>query len=258
MLFCCFAGAYTWFYALKPEIEGNTNFLRTDMSPILVTVPLGGRQYVDVMMDGINTELVESNQLTVWRFNDGRLVRTRDHETGYVVSGSVMYMSNREVYRLYDTYYVSASSDNRYVDVACESLKANAAYTAACPEMNEENQITELPETELPMEYENSGTWKLPRDVTQVALSQSVDDMSYYKSGWYFNYNFRYQKHGDAVVDAATRVCAISHEPLDWWYDDGNVFIAKAGDEYACVKQDTYTSCYFISSNDLSYILLNI
>ena len=46
-----------WYYAIKPEIEGDANFLRTEAEPFVVTVPLGGRMYFDVSMDGINTVL---------------------------------------------------------------------------------------------------------------------------------------------------------------------------------------------------------
>ena len=53
-----------WYYAIKPEIEGDANFLRTEAEPFVVTVPLGGRMYFDVSMDGINTVLEETNQLT--------------------------------------------------------------------------------------------------------------------------------------------------------------------------------------------------
>lgn len=258
LLFIVFMSVVAWYCAIKPEIEGNADFLRTDAEPFIVTVPLGGRTYVDVAMDGINSTLEETNQLTLWRFNDGRIVRTTNHETGKVLNYPVSYMSNKEVFRKFDNYYVSVSSQERYVDVAKESLMVNEPYEASCPEMTEDNQIIVLPDVEIPEGYEKDGIWKLPKDIEEIVLAQSSNDMSYHKGDWYFNYNFRYQKHVDAVIDAATRVCALSRQSLDWWYDDGDVFIAKAGTEYACVIQQDYTSCYFVSSNDLGYILLNL
>lgn len=252
-----YMGVYSWFFAIKPEIEGSSVCQSSGEPTTLVTVPLGGTQYVDVAVDGLNTELIESNQLTIWKFNDASVYRTMDHAQGKSLGNDTYRTSAKEVYRKYENYFVGVQSDDGYTKDSLDSFLTNEAYTAPCPEMTEENQLTELPSVELPQEYETTGTWKLPFDVMEVSLSSSASDMSYYKGKWYFNYNFRYQKHEDAVVDAATRVCAISHEPLDWWYDDGELFIVKAGNEYACVKQDTYTSCYFISSNDLSYILLN-
>lgn len=252
-----YMGVYSWFFSIKPEVEGSAVCQTSGADPITVTVPLGGTQYADVVVDGMNIELLESNQLTIWKFNDASVYRTMDHSQGKSLGNDTYLTTAKEVFRKYGNYYVGVQSDNGYTLDSKDGFLVNNAYIAPCPEMNEENQLKELPEVELPVEYETSGTWKLPSDVMEVVLSSSADDMSYYKEGWYFNYNFRYQKHGDAVVDAATRVCALSHEPLDWWYDDGELFIVKAGNEYACVKQDTYTSCYFISSNDLSYILLN-
>lgn len=257
-LFIIFMSVVAWCYAIKPEIEGDANFLRTEAEPFVVTVPLGGRMYFDVSMDGINTVLEETNQLTLWRFNDGRIVRTANHEAGKVLTHPVYYMSNKEVFRGFDNYYISISSPEQYVSVARDSLVDNEPYEAPCPEMSEENQINELPDIEIPTGYEEDGIWKLPKGIEEMVLAQSSNDMSYHKGDWYFNYNFRYQKHSDAVVDAATRVCALSHQDLDWWFDDGKIFIAKAGTEYACVLQQNYTSCYFISSNDLGYILLNL
>lgn len=257
-LLIIFMSLVAWYYVIKPEIEGNANFLRTNAEPFTVTVPLGGKMYVDVSMDGVNTVLEETNQLTLWRFNNGRIVRTTNHEPGHVLAHPVSYTSNKEVFRKFDNYYISVSSQERYVDVARESLMINEPYEAPCPEMTEENQIHKLPDVEIPTGYENDGIWKLPKDIEKIVLAQSSNDMSYHKDDWYFNYNFRYQKHSDAVIDAATRVCALSKRPLDWWFDDGNMFVAKAGTEYACVLQQDYTSCYFISSNDLGYILLNL
>lgn len=258
LLLCTFMGAFAWYYSIKSEIEGNTNFKSTDAIPRVVTVPLGGTTYVDVRMDGINTELEETNQLTLWKFNDGRIVRTMNHEAGKQLTGEVMYTTNKEVYRKYGNYYVSASSEESYVDISKEGFLTNEAYEAPCPEMTEENQLKELPNVDIPTDFQTEGVWKLPKEVEKIALSQSSEDMSYYRDSWYLNYNFRYQKQADAIIDAATRVCALSHLPLEWWYMDDNLFIAKSGDEIACVKQLNYTSCYFISSNDLSYVMLNI
>lgn len=258
LLATIFMVVVAWFYGWKPAIEGVTEFLRTEATPRKVTIPLGGREYVDIYVDGINSVLEETNQLTLWRFNDNRVVRTKEHLDGKPLSGPVNYMSNREVYRQYNDYYVSVASDNRYVGVSKDSLMKASVYTAPCPKMDENNQILELPDVSLPTEYKEEEGWNLPVDVEGMILSRSKDDMSYHKGAWYFNYNFRYQKQWDAITDAATRVCALSGQNLDWWYLSGNTFIAKAGNEYACVKQDTYTSCYFISSNDLAYILLNL
>lgn len=253
-----FMGVVSWYYGLKPAIEGNMNFLRTDASPISVTIPLGGTQYVNLTIDGVNTSLDGANELTMWKFNDNRIVRTREHLDGKPVGSGVMYMSNKEVYRQFGDYYVSVSSDERNVGVACESLKTATPYTAPCPRMDEKNQITELPDVTLPTDYKQEGEWRLPIDVEEIIMSKSSDDRSYYTKDMYFNYNFRYQKQDDAIIDAATRVCALSGQGLDWWYLNGDVFIAKAGDEVVCVKQRNYTSCYFISSNDLGYIMLNL
>ena len=257
-LFTCFMGCYAWFYAIKPELEGNTNFLSSEEPAINVTIPLGGTLYIDIKVDGINTELEATNNLTTWRFNDALVVRTKDKIEGKPYKGHTYYTSNRQVYGVFNDYYVSVASNNRLVGISADSILTAEPYEAPCPIMDETNQITEIPHESLPEDYDVTGEWKLPKDVEEIVMSQSVDDKSYYKGDWYFNYNFRYQKHNDAVVDAATRVCALSHADLDWWYDDGTVFIAKAGNEYASVKQSTYTSCYYISSNDLSYILLNL
>lgn len=250
--------AYAWFYAISPEINNDTNFLRTDSKPNKVTIPLGGTTYVDIDIDGINNELIESNYLTMWKFNNARIVRTRDHIQGNVLDSNIMYTDKREVYKAYGSYYVSTYSEDSYLDATVDSLLSNESYTAPCPDLTEDLRIKELPSVELPRTYGPEGAWRLPTDVRKLAVSQSSDDMSYYKEGWYLNYNFRYQKYEDAVIDAATRVCAISHEPLDWWYDDGSIFIAKAGDQIACIRQLNYTSCYYVSSNDLSYVLLNL
>ena len=259
ILTTCFLAAYTWFYSLKPEMEGNTNFLTSGAGTTrTITVPLGGTEYIDIVIDGVNTELMEGNNLTTWRFNDITVIRTREHLDGKPYSGNCWYMSNREVYGQYGDYYVSAVSDNRLVGVTAECLVGAQPYTASHTPLTEDNMISELPQVDSNLEYDIEGEWKLPKDVTELVMSSSSDDKSYYKNGWYFNYNFRYQKRTDAIEDAATRVCAISKQDIDWWYDDGEVFIAKAGNEYACVRQNTYTSCDYISSNDLSYILLNL
>lgn len=257
-LVCIFMCSVAWFYGIKNEMEGNANFRRTNASPVVVTIPLGGQTYVDIEVDGINTVLEDTNQLTLWRFNDNRVVRTGNHKDGKSLSNGVMYMSNREVYKKYQDYYVSVSSDKRNVDVAKDSLITSQPYDVACPTMNEDNRLHTLPETTTPVDYHNEGEWKLPDGVEEIVLSQSSNDKSYHKGNWYFNYNFRYQKQDDAIVDAATRVVALSKQPLDWWYIDGDIFIAKSGNEIACVKQRNYTSCYFISSNDLAYIMLNL
>lgn len=261
MLMCVatvFMGVVSWYYGVKPAIEGNMNFLRTDESPVSVTIPLGGTLYVDISIDGVNTDLEGTNRLTMWKFNDNRIVRTREHLDGETVGSGVMYMSNKEVYRQFGDYYISISSDERNVDVACESLKSAVPYAAPCPKMDENNRISELPSVELPADYKQEGEWRLPVDVEEIIMSKSSNDRSYYTKDMYLNYNFRYQKQNDAIVDAATRVCALSGQDLDWWYLSGDVFIAKSGDEVVCVKQRNYTSCYFISSNDLGYIMLNL
>lgn len=253
-----FMGVVAWFYGWKPAIEGNTNFLQASNTKVKVIVPLGGTKYVDIYIDGINTDITLGNESTVWQFNDNKVVRTSRHLQGKSLGSGVMYMSNREVYKQFGDYYVSVASDNRNIKTAAESLKSAQAYTAKCPELNKENRIESLPDVTLPTDYAIEGEWKLPKDVEEIILSQSSDDKSWGKGNWYFNYNFRYQKNGDAVVDAATRVCAMSGQDLEWWYSDGDTFICKAGDEVACVKQRNYTSCYFITSNDLSYIMLNL
>lgn len=258
VLLTIFMGVVAWFYGLKPALEGNANFLQASDSKVKVVVPLGGTQYVNVFIDGVNTELEQGNQSTVWKYNDNRVVRTMQHLSGKSLGSGVMYMSNREVYKQFGNYYVSVASDNRNIKTAAESLKAAQIYTAPCPSLVKENRIESLPDVSLPTDYEMEGEWKLPHEVEEVVLSQSSDDKSYCKGSWYFNYNFRYQKNEDAVIDAATRVCVLSGQSLDWWYQSGDTFICKAGNEVACVKQRNYTSCYFITSNDLSYIMLNL
>ena len=250
--------AVSWFCAIKPEIEGNNNFIDSNRGATYITVPVGGREYVDVPIDAINTELQETNQLTLWQFNDVRVMRTSNPVTGDVYSGDVYYSSNQQVFKRFGDYYITVTSPTKTVGVSADRLQDVSSYTAPCPEMTELNQIEFLPDTALPVDYTEENTWKLPVDVEELVLSKSSDDMSFYKDNWYFNYNFRYMKFNDAIVDAAARVCALSHQTLDWWYQGSNVFIAKSGDEYACVKQRDYTSCYFISSNDLSYIMLNL
>lgn len=255
---CVFMGTFAWYKDIKPGVEINTDFIRTSNAPQSVIVPLGGNTYVKVDVDGVNANLVESNQLTLWKFNDLTIVRTASHEQGRYLSGNVMYTSNKEVYTKYGNYYISATSDNSYIDVSKEGFMTNEAYTATCPEMTEDNRLRELPNEVSPVDFNTEGIWKLPKEVKKIVLSQSSEDMSYHKDNWYLNYNFRYQKQSDAIIDAATRVCAVSGKPLEWWYQDGPIFIARAGNEIACVKQLNYTSCYFISSNDLSYVILNI
>lgn len=248
----------SWWFAIKPEVEGNANFDYSGSGVKYVTVPLGGREYVNIPIDGINTEVGETNHLTVWQFNDARIMRTSNPVSGNTLSGGVQYSSNKQVFKQFGDFYVTVTSPNKYVGESADGLVTAESYIAPCPEMTEENQIDSLPSTQLPQEYNEENGWKLPMDVEELTLGQSSDDMSYYKGNWYFNYNFRYMKMDDAVADAATRVCALSHKGLDWWYMNGNVFVAKSGNEYACVLQRDYTSCYFISSNDLSYIELNI
>lgn len=247
-----------WFYEIKPALEGNTNFLVASAKTKTVTVPLGGTEYVDIQIDGINTELEQGNQSTVWQFNDNRIVRTMRHLDGKSLGDGLMYMSNREVYKKFGDYYISVASDNRNIKTAAESLRKATSYQANCPVLDDNNRIESLLSVALPTDYEVEGEWKLPHDVEEVIMSNSSDDKSYCKGSWYFNYNFRYQKNEDAVKDAATRVCALSKEGLDWWYSKDNVFVCKAGNEVACVVQRNYTSCYFVSSNDLSYIMLNL
>lgn len=251
-------GVVSWWFALKPAIEGNANFAESGQCTTYVTVPVGGRDYVDIPIDAINTSLLESNHLTVWQFNDARIMRTSSSVSGKPYAGGVEFSSNKQVYKQFGNYYVTVTSPEKNVLVSAEGMQSSQVYTAPCPEMNELNQITTLPSTALPTDYQEEHAWKLPDGVEVIQTSASGDGMSYYREGWYFNYNFRFMKYVDARIDAATRVCAISHQPLDWWYDAGDVFIAKAGDEYACVRQQDYTSGYFISSNDLSYIMLNI
>lgn len=253
-----FMGIIAWWFALKPEIEGNANFVESGQGTRIVTIPVGGLQYVDIPIDGMNTTISESNQLTVWQFEDVRIMRTSRPVTGRPLAGGVEYSSNKQVFKKFGDYYVTVTSPSKTVGVSAEGMTDSVVYTASCPSMTEENQRASLPDTALPTDYSEEHTWKLPVDVEELTLSQSSEDMSYYKNDWYFNYNFRYGKFGDLKVDAATRVCALSHQSLDWWYENGNVFIAKAGNEYACVLQRDYTSAYFISSNDLSYIMLNI
>ena len=258
LLSICFMCAVSWFYAIKPEIEGNSNFDRSGQGVKYVTIPVGGREYVGVPIDAVNTELLETNQLTLWQYNDVRVMRTSNPVTGNIYTGDVYYSSNQQVFKQFGDYYVTVTSPNKLVGVTADMLDSAVKYTAPCPSLTEENQAGSLPSVNMPVDYVEENTWKLPKDVEELALSKSSDDMSYYKDNWYFNYNFRYMKFDDAVIDAATRVCAISGQDLDWWYQSGKVFIAKAGNEYACVRQRDYTSCYFISSNDLSYIILNI
>lgn len=251
-------GVVSWWFALKPAIEGNANFEESGQGSRYITIPVGGRDYVDVPIDAINTDLSESNQLTVWQFNDARIMRTGSSVSGKPYAGGVQYSSNKQVYKQFGDYYVTVTSPTKNVMVSAEGMQNVQVYTAPCPEMNELNQLGALPDTVLPTDYQEEHSWKLPADAAVEQVSAAGEDMSYYRDGWYFNYNFRFMKYVDARVDAATRVCAISRQPLDWWYDTGSVFIAKAGNEYACVKQKDYTSGYFISSNDLSYIMLNI
>lgn len=257
-LFTIFMSVVAWFYGYKPAIEGVAAFATSGKTARSVRIPLGGLTYIDIEIDGVNTDVEATNQLTVWQFNDCKIVRTREHLDGSSLGSGVMYMSNREVYKRYGDYYLSISSDKRLLRDTKESLKVSQPFEASCPTMDKTNAISELPNVELPVDYVEDGSWKLPSDVKEILLSKSSEDKSYYKAGWYFNYNFRYQKQTDAVTDAATRVCALSGQDLDWWYLNGDVFIAKAGNEYACIKQRNYTSCYYISSNDLSYILLNL
>jgi hypothetical protein len=169
-----------------------------------------------------------------------------------------MYTSNKEVYRRFGDYYVSVVSDDRILEVSKDSLVKSSVYTVQCPELTEQNRVSALPDVELPDDYIEITPWRLPEGVEEILLSSSKDDRSFAKNGWYFNYNFRYQKNKDAISDAASRVVALSKQPLDWWWKSGDTFICKAGDEFACVKQINYTSCYFISCNDLAYLLLNI
>lgn len=253
-----FMGIVAWFYAIVPEVEGNTNFKLSGDGYFYVTVPLGGRTYINVPIDNMNTELQETNQLTMWKYNDSRIVRTSYHEPGKPYKGDIMYNTNKEVYKQIDSYYVSVHSDESWLGYTAEEFQNCQPYEAPVPDLEKETQIESLPNVELPTDYDPDAKWKLPMDVEELVLSQSSEDMSYYKNGWYFNYNFRYQKWGDAIADAAARVCALSGQGLDWYYTGDGVFIAKSGNEIACVRQETYTSCYFISSNDLAYILLNL
>lgn len=85
-----------------------------------------------------------------------------DHSQGKSLGNDTYLTTAKEVFRKYGNYYVGVQSDNGYTLDSKEGFLVNNAYTAPCPEMNEKNQLKDLPDMALPVEYETSGTWKLP------------------------------------------------------------------------------------------------
>lgn len=245
---------YCGFYGYEYWKESqNIDIVSSGAEPISVTVPLGGLEYVNVDVDGSNT-LLQTNGLTLWKFDNETLVRTNSREdNGRNVSGCY-YVNDTEIYM---PGYVTAHSETKQLLDTAKSMQTAKKFTAQVPELTDDKRVYKI-EVSTDVPYEIRDGLKLPIDIDVILMSQSSEDRSYCDGTNYFNYNFRYFRHADAIKEAAARVCVMSGKPLEWWYDDGKIAVFKAGGEVTCVKQRDYTSCYYISSNMLEYVVLNI
>ena len=172
-----FMGEVSWYYAIKPEMEGTAHFEYSDTEPVIVTIPLGGLEYVDIEIDGINDTLIRTDNLTVWEYNDARINVTWSHPEGDVWEGEVMHIGNDEVYRKFGDYHISISSPTHTLKISAESLRDAVSYTATVPELPEEKRVY---------------------SPIHLAVPSCIE-------GTYYNEGFRFQKRDDAITDAVAR-----------------------------------------------------
>lgn len=245
---------YTYFETWRPLIEGQS-YKMTDAPAIEVKIPVGDTKYVILVIDG-NNELKWTNEVTAWQYTNCSVERT----THSVYDKD----SNRRITFQSNGYYITVTSEECLLQRTADGLETMELREYVVPELSSISIKKSVPTSTASTASTTYNGWVVPEKYTAIPsdIQGDTQDVSaYFGNVGYLNINFRYMKNADAMHEALGRVNTFGRG-VDWiYYPTENSTVIGGGDVYVGIRQDTYTSCYYMTARGtegLTFMLENL